>query len=143
MGVQAVRFVEAEIIVELGLFVPFNCRTKPLLLHCISINGTIAKAALVAVAHAGDEARSVFVPMRSNLKSLNVALPAGSVFRLSVPLNVPLPLFNETVTGTPLVAIGFPPGSSTCTTTGARITFVNTPPTGWVVNASMLALVTE
>src|ERR1039457_3238973 len=100
MGVQDTRFVEAETIVDSGLFEPFNDRTKTLPVHCAPINGTIINAVLVAVANPDDEARSVFVPMRLKLRSLKVALPVGSVFCMSVPLNVPLPLFNESVTDT-------------------------------------------
>ena len=74
------------------------------------------------IADADADAWSVFDPTRLMLKSLNVALPVESVFLVSVPLNVPLPLANATVTGTPFVGIVVPLAAfSICTTTDVRI----------------------
>jgi hypothetical protein len=78
------------------------------------------------------------MPIWSMLKSLKVAFPVGSVFCVSVPLKTPLPLFSERVIGTPLFANGFPTELSICTTTGAKTAPASLPPTGPVVNASLL-----
>ena len=79
---------------------------------------------------------NVFGPTRLMLKSLNVALPVESVFCVSVPPNVPLPLLMAMVTGTPLVANGVPLRYCACTTTGANTAPALVVPGGLAVKAS-------
>src|ERR1039457_6288550 len=123
------------------LLFPYKDKRKPLVVHCSSSTATILKETLVAAVCEGDDALNVLKPVRLKLKSLKVTFPLASVFWVKVPCRPP-PLASESVIGTPLVAIGSLVGDSTCTITGARMTFVNLPPTGWVVNTSLFMLTT-
>src|ERR1017187_1091721 len=128
--------------VEPRLLVPYKDSRKPLVVHCTSSTATILNGTLVTAVSDGDDARKVLKPIWLNFKSLKVAFPLASVFWVDVPNMAPPPLASESVTGTPLVASGSLVGDATCTTTGARMTFVNLPPTGWVVNTSLFMLAT-
>src|ERR1039458_2545158 len=123
------------------LLVPYKDSRKPLVVHCSSSTATILNKTLVTAVSDGDDARKVLKPVWLNFKSLKVAFPLASVFWIKVPCRPP-PLASESVIGTPLVASGSLVGDSTCTTMGARMTFVNLPPTGWVVNTSLFMLTT-
>src|ERR1039457_467363 len=124
------------------LLVPYKDSRKPLVVHCSSSTATILNGMLMAAVCDADDARKVLKPVWLNFKSLKVAFPLESVFWVNVPNIVPPPLAMERVIGTPLVASGSLVGDSTCTTTGARMTLVNLPPTGWVVNANLFMLAT-
>jgi hypothetical protein len=92
---------------------------------------------LIAGVRFGAVALNLLYPIISRLKLLKVALPKASVFLVRVPLKVPIPLLNERVIGTPLVATGSPIGCTICTTTGGRVAPGIFPLTGWLANTSL------